>query len=62
MPGSRQPKRWQDVEELLDAGIDVWTTTQRAALESLNDIVGGITGVRVWETVPDRVSTRPTRW
>lgn len=53
--GSRHPKRWQDVEELLGAGIDVWTTMNVQHLESLNDIVGGITGVRVWETVPDRV-------
>ncbi|MEF7615860.1 DUF4118 domain-containing protein [Aquincola sp. MAHUQ-54] len=54
-PGSRHPKRWQDVEELLDAGIDVWTTVNVQHLESLNDIVSRITGVRVWETVPDRV-------
>ncbi|MBP8308982.1 MAG: DUF4118 domain-containing protein, partial [Burkholderiaceae bacterium] len=53
--GSRHPKRWQDVEELLDAGIDVWTAMNVQHLESLNDIVSGITGVRVWETVPDRV-------
>ncbi|MCZ2290823.1 MAG: DUF4118 domain-containing protein [Burkholderiales bacterium] len=52
-PGSRHPKRWQDVQELLDAGIDVWTTMNVQHLESLNDIVGGITGIRVWETVPD---------
>ncbi len=54
-PGSRHPKRWQDVEELLAAGIDVWTTLNVQHLESLNDVVGGITGVRVWETVADRV-------
>ena len=54
-PGSRHPKRWQDVEELLDAGIDVWTTMNVQHLESLNDVVSGITGIRVWETVPDRV-------
>jgi len=53
--GSRHPKRWQDVEELLAAGIDVWTTMNVQHLESLNDIVSGITGVRVWETVPDRI-------
>ena len=53
--GNRHPKRWQDVEELLDSGVDVWTTLNVQHLESLNDIVGGITGVRVWETVPDRV-------
>ena len=52
---SRHPKRWQDVEELLAAGIDVWTTMNVQHLESLNDIVSGITGIRVWETVPDRV-------
>ena len=54
-PGSRHPKRWQDVEELLDAGIDVWTTMNVQHLESLNDIVSGITGIQVWETVPDRI-------
>lgn len=52
-PGSRHPKRWQDVEELLDSGIDVYTALNVQHLESLNDIVGQITGVRVWETVPD---------
>ncbi|MDY0965471.1 DUF4118 domain-containing protein [Massilia sp. CFBP9026] len=54
-PGSRHPKRWQDVEELLDAGIDVLTTVNVQHLESLNDVVGGIAGIRVAETVPDRV-------
>lgn len=53
--GLRHPKRWQDVEELLAAGIDVYTTLNVQHLESLNDIVGQITGVRVWETVPDRI-------
>jgi two-component system sensor histidine kinase KdpD len=53
--GARHPKRWQDVEELLDAGIDVFTTLNVQHLESLNDVVGGITNVRVWETVPDTV-------
>ena len=53
--GSRHPKRWQDVEELLAAGVDVWTTMNVQHLESLNDIVSGITGIRVWETVPDRL-------
>lgn len=53
--GSRHPKRWQDVEELLAAGIDVHTTVNVQHLESLNDLVGGITGARVWETLPDRV-------
>ena len=54
-PGSRHPKRWQDVEELLDAGIDVYTTVNVQHLESLNDVVGGITGIRVAETLPDTV-------
>lgn len=54
-PGSRHPKRWQDIEELLAAGIDVYSTVNVQHLESLNDVVGGITGVRVWETVPDHV-------
>lgn len=53
--GLRHPKRWQDVEELLDAGIDVYTTLNVQHLESLNDIVMGITGVRVKETVPDSI-------
>jgi len=53
--GVRHPKRWQDVEELLAAGIDVFTTLNVQHLESLNDVVGGITNVRVWETVPDTV-------
>lgn len=55
VPGSRHAKRWQDVEELLDAGIDVFTTVNVQHLESLNDVVGGITGIRVGETVPDTV-------
>jgi two-component system sensor histidine kinase KdpD len=54
-PGSRHPKRYQDVHELLAAGIDVYTTVNVQHLESLNDIVGGITGVKVRETLPDRV-------
>jgi two-component system sensor histidine kinase KdpD len=53
--GSRHPKRWQDIDELLAAGIDVFTTVNVQHLESLNDVVGGITGVRVGETVPDMV-------
>src|SRR5437899_5819584 len=52
-PGARHPKRWQDIDELLTAGIDVFTTLNVQHLESLNDVVGGITGIRVWETVPD---------
>jgi len=54
-PGSRHPKRWQDVQELLSAGIDVWTALNVQHLESLNGTVGAITGVRVNETVPDTV-------
>lgn len=53
VPGSRHAKRWQDVEELLAAGIDVWTTLNVQHLESLNDVVGGITGIVVQETLPD---------
>ncbi|MDD5248963.1 MAG: two-component system sensor histidine kinase KdpD [Rhodocyclaceae bacterium] len=53
--GSRHPKRWQDVEELLSSGIDVYSTINVQHLETLNDVVGGITGIRVWETVPDHV-------
>ena len=55
VPGSRHPKRWQDVDELLHAGIDVWTTLNVQHLESLNEIVQKITKVRVRETVPDTV-------
>jgi two-component system sensor histidine kinase KdpD len=54
-PNSRHPKRWQDVEELLDAGIDVFSTVNVQHLESLNDAVASITGVVVKETVPDAV-------
>ena len=54
-PGSRHPKRYQDVEELLDAGIDVYTTLNVQHVESLNDVVASITRVRVRETVPDDV-------
>ncbi len=57
-PGSRHPKRWQDVFELLDAGIEVHTTLNVQHLESLNDVVAQITGVRVRETVPDAVLDR----
>ncbi len=53
--GSRHPKRYQDVEELLDAGIDVYTTLNVQHIESLNDVVAQITGVLVRETVPDRI-------
>ncbi|HYA65149.1 MAG TPA: DUF4118 domain-containing protein, partial [Burkholderiaceae bacterium] len=53
--GSRHPKRWQDVEELLAAGISVYSTVNVQHLETLNDVVSGITGIRVWETIPDRI-------
>ena len=52
-PGLRHPKRWQDVEELLEAGIDVYTTVNVQHLESLNDVVAQITGTIVRETIPD---------
>ncbi|MFC0705063.1 MULTISPECIES: sensor histidine kinase KdpD [Cellulomonas] len=58
IPGSRNTKRWQDVEELLAAGIDVVTTVNIQHLESLNDVVQAITGVRQQETVPDQVVRR----
>ncbi len=54
-PGSRHPKRYQDVQEILAAGIDVYTTLNIQHLESLNDIVAQVTGVIVRETIPDRV-------
>jgi two-component system, OmpR family, sensor histidine kinase KdpD len=53
--GGRYAKRWQDVEELLEAGINVWTTLNVQHLESLNDVVAQITGVVVRETLPDQV-------
>ncbi|HEU4583221.1 MAG TPA: sensor histidine kinase KdpD [Polyangiaceae bacterium] len=53
--GSRHPKRWQDVEELLDAGIDVFSTMNVQHVESLNDVIAQITGIIVRETVPDSV-------
>src|SRR5450631_3932532 len=52
-PGSRHPKRYMDVGELISAGIDVYTTLNVQHIESLNDVVGQITGVRVNETLPD---------
>src|SRR6266516_1387965 len=55
VPGSKHVKRYQDVEELLDAGINVVTTLNIQHLESLNDLVASITGVRVRETLPDRI-------
>jgi len=54
-PGSRHEKRWQDVEEILEAGIDVYTTVNIQHFESLNDVVAQITGITVRETVPDRL-------
>lgn len=57
-PGSRHERRWQDIDELLDAGIDVYTTVNVQHLESLNDVVHQITGIRVGETVPDSVFDR----
>ncbi|MDY0816181.1 sensor histidine kinase KdpD [Kitasatospora purpeofusca] len=58
VPGGRHGKRWQDVEELLDAGIDVITTVNIQHLESLNDVVRKITGIPQRETVPDEVVRR----
>ena len=59
-PGSRHPKRYQDVEEILDAGIDVYTTLNVQHIESLNDVVAQITGVIIHETIPDRVIDEAT--
>ncbi|WP_446040930.1 ATP-binding protein [Streptomyces sp. SID1121] len=58
VPGSRNAKRWQDIEQLLDAGIDVVSTVNIQHLESLGDVVESITGVRQRETVPDEVVRR----
>ena len=58
VPGSRNEKRWQDVEEILNAGIDVISTVNIQHLESLNDVVERITGVRQRETIPDEVVRR----
>jgi two-component system sensor histidine kinase KdpD len=57
-PGMRHAKRWQDVEELLAAGIDVWTTLNVQHIESLKDVIAQITGVAVKETLPDTVLER----
>ena len=57
-PGTRHPKRYQDVEELLAAGIDVWTTLNIQHVDSLNDIVAQITRIRVRETVPNSIIDR----
>ena len=58
VPGSRHPKRYLDVEELLNRGINVYTTLNIQHIESLNDVVAQITGVRVRETVPDSILDR----
>ncbi|WP_447895688.1 ATP-binding protein [Vreelandella sp. GE22] len=58
IPGSRHARRYQDIEELLAAGIDVWTTVNVQHLESLNDDVARITGIRMRETVPDALLER----
>ena len=57
-PGMRHAKRWQDVMDLLDAGINVYTTLNVQHLESVNDIVERVTGVRVQETLPDAIFER----
>jgi two-component system, OmpR family, sensor histidine kinase KdpD len=57
-PGSRHPKRYLDVEEILSRGIDVYTTVNIQHIESLNDVIAQITGVRVRETVPDSIFDR----
>ena len=57
-PGCRHPKRWNDVQELLDAGIDVYTAVNVQHLESLKDAVAGVTQIQIWETVPDTVFDR----
>jgi two-component system sensor histidine kinase KdpD len=59
-PPQRHAKRWQDVEELLEAGLDVWTTVNVQHLESLNDVVASITGIRQSETIPDSVFDEAT--
>jgi two-component system sensor histidine kinase KdpD len=58
VPGSRHPKRYSDVEEILDAGIDVYSTVNIQHLESLNDVIAQITGVRIRETIPDGILER----
>ncbi|WP_157249222.1 sensor histidine kinase [Nonomuraea typhae] len=61
VPGSRNAKRWQDIEEILDAGINVISTVNVQHLESLNDVVQQITGIPQRETVPDEVVRRATQ-
>jgi len=58
IPGTRHPRRYQDIEELLDQGITVWTAINIQHLESLSDVVASITGVRMQETVPDSILER----
>jgi len=58
IPGGRHPRRYQDIEELLDIGIDVWTTLNVQHIESLNDAVARITNIRMRETIPDSLITR----
>lgn len=60
VPGSRHPKRWQDVVELLDAGIDVYTTLNVQHIESRKEVVEGLTGIQIRETVPDLILERAT--
>ncbi len=55
VPGSRHPKRWQDVAEILDQGIDVFTTLNVQHIESLKDVVESVTGISIRETVPDLI-------
>ena len=55
MPGSKHPKRWQDVIEILDAGIDVYTTLNVQHVETRKDIVESLTGIQIRETVPDLI-------
>ena len=57
-PESRHPRRWQDVLELLDAGIDIYTTLNVQHIESLNDVIAEITTIRVQETIPDAILER----
>lgn len=60
VPGSKHPKRWQDVIEILDAGIDVYTTLNVQHIESRKDLVESLTGIQVRETVPDLILERAT--
>jgi two-component system sensor histidine kinase KdpD len=60
VPGSRHPKRWQDVIEILDAGIDVYTTLNVQHVESRKEVIESITGIQIRETVPDLVLERAT--